>query len=239
MEPVVDRARRRVGRQAACIVLAGGAPVCPPLPRLLPAGAHVIAADSGLAAARPLGLEVDLIVGDLDSVDAEDLAAARRAGIPVERHPVDKDRTDLAIALDVARGLGARQVVVVGGDGGRLDHLLAGALLLAAPDYRSLAITALMGSAVLTVVHDEAELTGRPGDTVSLIAVHGEALGVRTRGLRFALDDEALPPGSSRGVSNVLTRATATIGLRAGVLIAVQPGDGDLPHPLPESEGRQ
>ena len=55
------------------------------------ARAWVIAADSGLDHANALGLAVDLVLGDLDSVSKEALEPARRAGIPVEEHPAAKD----------------------------------------------------------------------------------------------------------------------------------------------------
>jgi thiamine pyrophosphokinase len=54
--------------------------------------------------------------------------------------------------------------------------------------------------------------------------VHGPALGVVTGGLLYPLAGEDLPPGTSRGVSNVLGADRATVSLTGGVLLAVQPG---------------
>jgi thiamine pyrophosphokinase len=54
--------------------------------------------------------------------------------------------------------------------------------------------------------------------------VHGPALGVVTGGLLYPLAGEDLPPGTSRGVSNVLAADRATVSLTGGVLLAVQPG---------------
>jgi thiamine pyrophosphokinase len=206
------------------VVLTGGDPVDPALTPPLPAGARVVAADSGLAAADVLGLSVDVVVGDMDSVAPARLAAAEAAGARVERHPAAKDATDLALAMDVAVGLGARRLTVVGGDGGRLDHLLANALLLAADEYATVGVVAHLGPATITVVRDEATLFGRRGELVSLFAVHGPAHGITTDGLLYPLRDETLAPGSSRGVSNELAHPTARVRLRSGVLLAVQPG---------------
>lgn len=206
------------------VVLAGGDPVRPPLPRPLPRADAVIAADSGLAAAEGLGLSVDVVVGDLDSVEPAQLAAARAAGVRIEVHPRDKDRTDLAIALDTAIDSGAEAITVVGGAGGRFDHLLAGALLLASPSYADAEVTAVMGPAVVTVVRGERRLHGRSGEIVGLVAVHGPARGVTTQGLAYPLIDDELSAGSSRGVSNILHTDTALVHVREGVLLAVQPG---------------
>lgn len=209
------------------VILTGGDPASPALADRLPADAYVIAADSGLANATALGLHVDLVVGDFDSVEPAVLDAAVAAGAAVERHPPAKDRTDLAIALDAA----ARHVAeadarftVVGGHGGRLDHLLANALLLATDEYASHDVRAFMGPATVHVARRRVELAGVRGEHVSLLPLHGPAVGVSTSGLLYPLQDETLAPGTTRGVSNELADVRAEVRLREGVLLAVQPG---------------
>ena len=66
----------------------------------VPSARHVVAADGGLHRARALGLDVEVVVGDLDSVTPEALAAAEAAGARVVRYPRAKDATDLELALD-------------------------------------------------------------------------------------------------------------------------------------------
>ena len=214
------------------VVLAGGDPVQLPLPRPLPQRIDlVIAADGGYDAAATLAVPVDVLVGDLDSVSHDGLATARAAGTRIERHPVDKDRTDLALALDAVTADGPAEVLLIGGHGGRLDHLLANVALLAAPEYGMLRITALLGRAVVTVLRDRATLLGRPGELVSLLAMHGAAHGVTTSGLRFPLAQATLPVGSSLGVSNEFTGSHATVTVTEGVLVVVQPGEPDTTDP--------
>jgi thiamine pyrophosphokinase len=192
----------------------------------LPPDALVVAADSGVDRAQALGLHVDLAVGDFDSVSEAGLAQAADGGAAVERHPAAKDATDLELALSVAAAQGPERIVVLGGHGGRLDHLLANAHALAEPSLAGIEVVAQMGDAIVTVVRPgpPARLTGRRGDLVTLLPVHGTATGVRTDGLLYPLVDEDLPPGSTRGVSNELMAATAAVSLREGVLLAIQPG---------------
>jgi thiamine pyrophosphokinase len=212
------------GASDTVIVVTGGDPVDRAALAHLPADALVIAADSGIEHAQDLGLTIDVAIGDFDSVAPSALEAAVAAGATVERHPEAKDATDLELALDAALLRGARCVHVLGGHGGRLDHLLANALLLAAPRYAAAGLVAHMGAARVTVVRDEANLTGSHGDIVTLLAVGGPALGVTTSGLLYPLHDDDLLPGSTRGVSNELTRAEGGVRVRGGVLLAVQPG---------------
>jgi thiamine pyrophosphokinase len=205
------------------VVLAGGDPVAEGLRSLLPEGATVVAADSGLEQAARLGLTVAVAVGDFDSVDPATLAAAERAGVAVERHPAAKDHTDLELALLTAERLGAARVVVVGGWGGRIDHALANLLLLAAPRYAALHLEAIGIAGRVVAVHDRVELTGALGDLVTLLAVGGPAHGVTTQGLQYPLRGETLEPGATRGVSNVLLGSRATVELTSGALLAILP----------------
>ncbi len=189
----------------------------------LPADALVVAADSGLGHIYALGLRPDLLVGDLDSVSAADLARAEREGTPIERHPTDKDATDLELALEAARERGGTEVTVIGAGGGRLDHELAGFGLLAAPQWASMRITAFVSTARLTVVHDHATLDGPLDSIVTLLAVGGLASGVTTKGLRWPLTDAELSPTSTLGVSNEIIESPARVTVRSGVLFAIQP----------------
>ena len=217
------------GAGAGTVVIVGGGG--PPsgggartLARGTDAGVVVIAADSGLEPALKLGLDVATVVGDMDSVDPDVLAVAASAGTAVERHPEAKDATDLALALDAALARHPRRIVVVTGAGDRLDHTLSLAQLLTAPLTAGVDVEAWIGDAHLSVVRDLTALRGEPGDLVSLVPVHGPARGVVTDGLLYPLRDEDVPVGSTRGVSNEFAAPDASVRLRSGVLVAVQPG---------------
>ena len=185
----------------------------------LPVGATVIAADGGAELARMLGLSVDLVVGDMDSISAGTLAGIER----VERHAAEKDATDLELALVAALRFEPERVLVLGGGGGRLDHLFGGLLLLAAEAYAGVRVDAQFGAAAVHVIRGERTLHGEPGELISLLAMHGRARGVVTDGLVYALRGETLEPGSSRGVSNVFAASEARVALEGGVLLAVRP----------------
>jgi thiamine pyrophosphokinase len=208
-------------------VFAGGDAVDGDVAARLPdADVTVVAADSGVEHALALGRHVDLVIGDFDSADPTAVDAAVAGGAEVRRYPAEKDQSDLELALGAARERGARRVTVVGGSGGRLDHFLANALLLASPAYADIEIEALVGDARITVIHERARLSGAPGDLCSLLAVGGPARRVRTTGLRYPLDGEDLLPGSTRGLSNEFIEPVATVTLEHGAVLAVQPDIG-------------
>ncbi|HEX2302404.1 MAG TPA: thiamine diphosphokinase [Gaiella sp.] len=189
----------------------------------LPRASTVVAADGGLDRAAALGLQVDVVIGDLDSASPNALANAEAAGARVVRHPIAKDATDLELALDEAVALRARRVLVVGSGDGRLDHLLASLLLLGSERYAQLELDALVGDALVHVVRSERRLRGAPGELVTLVALGGPAEGVTTAGLEYPLAGETLSPGSTRGVSNTFSGEEALVQVANGVLLAMRP----------------
>jgi thiamine pyrophosphokinase len=79
------------------------------------------AADSGLIAAEEAGITPSLVVGDMDSLDGSRLSAYPPQS--VMRYPRDKDYTDTELALREVIKKGCDEVWIIGGGGGRVDHL--------------------------------------------------------------------------------------------------------------------
>lgn len=217
--PARSSAYRLVMQDKTVLVFAGGEMVDPVHP--VPEADYVIAADSGLDHALARDIPVDLLVGDLDSVSEHGLRSAEVGSLRVERHPEDKDATDLELALAAAVRHGAAHIIVVGGGGGRIDHLLANALLLGSPGWADIDVEWLVGSARVLAIRSEATIEGRVGDILTLLAIGEPADGVTTTGLEFPLDNEVLLASSTRGVSNVFIAETATVRVRNGILLAI------------------
>ncbi len=220
------------------VVVAGGETPDRRLAAAVPAPAVVVAADSGVDHAHRLGLAVDLAVGDFDSVSPAGLAAVEAQGGRITRHPAAKDATDLELALCAARALDPERIVVIGAHGGRTDHHLSLPLILTAPWLAGITVEAWTGTAHLTVIRHRAMLEGQVGELVSLLPIHGPAVGITTRGLAYPLVGEDLPAGTTRGVSNVFTAPTADVRLEAGVLLAVAPDALAALPKRPDRDGR-
>ncbi len=184
----------------------------------------VIAADGGAAPLLAVDCTPDLVVGDLDSLPTDALAELECREVPIERHPRDKDETDLELALEAARARGARELVILGALGARWDHSLANILLLAAPRFSGLSLRILGDGQEIGVLHAgrTLEVTGVSGEILSLIPVGGDAVGITTKGLRFPLRGDTLRFSAPRGVSNEFTGGVATVSLTRGVLLVVR-----------------
>ena len=193
----------------------------PPSPLSAPKPTLVIAADSGFHHAQRLGLKVDVVVGDLDSIETDEGYLTSR-GILVERHPTEKDASDLALAVRFAQSLGAQQIHILTGGSGRLDHLITGLLLLGSTQRLGHQIVTHCGNsrAVALRAGQDFELETSRGSWITLIAIEGDTR-VHTEGLRWNFSPAVpLTPFSSEGLSNEIL-AQPTIEVRSGIILVI------------------
>ncbi len=184
----------------------------------------IIAADGGAGWLAAQRVTPHVLVGDLDSIEAGHIDMLETAGVTIERHPVDKDRSDANLAVARAVAAGAHQVIVVGALAGeRLDHELSNLLMLADPAWASVDLRLVRDETTVRAVTGRGRLTldGASGEIVTLVAI-GDAHGVRTEGLAYPLAGETLRMGESRGLSNAVAKAPASVWLEAGTLLVVE-----------------
>ncbi len=183
----------------------------------------VIAADGGSRHCLALGVIPDILIGDFDSLEPGQLADFEIQGSQIFQHPARKDFTDLELALRYACEQGVEEILVFGALGARWDQTLANLLLPAHPDLACAAISLIDGRQEIRLVRPGEPLFvhGQPGDTVSLIPLNEDAVGVSTWGLEYPLINEILAFGATRGVSNVLVNETAEISLLQGRLLCI------------------
>lgn len=193
------------------------------IPPLIQPGDLLIAADGGGEHLLSLGLTPHLIIGDLDSLAPDTLEVFHQAGAEVLRYPMQKDETDLELALRWAVERQPSEILLFGMLGGRWDMTLANLLILANPLLAGQSCRVLDGPQEMFLLRggDVRCITGTPGDLVSVIPVGGDVQGLTYRGLAYPLDSATLPLGSPRGVSNLLVETEACISLASGLLLCI------------------
>ncbi len=181
----------------------------------------IIAADGGTHHCKSIGITPNVIIGDFDSVDPNEFIYYQQAGIETVRYPTHKDETDLELALVFALNHRVTHVYIIGALGNRWDMTIANVLLAVHIRFSQLSIRLLDGLDEFVVLRGEGhvDINDRPGDTLSLIPIGGDAHGIITHGLVYPLADETLYFGSSRGVSNVIISNQAQVIIRAGILL--------------------
>ena len=188
----------------------------------IPTPSTLIAVDSGLDHARSLQLKPDLLIGDLDSISTSGLQWAYQQEIEVKEFPSDKDKSDFELALDYAKGVSNR-LLVIGSDSGRVDQLfgMIAALASVAPYFE--ACHALIGKTYCTFTSGGANIYRKNGAIVSVFAMGGIADGVSLQGFRWELSEATLLPDSSLGLSNEINEDIGIISVEKGTLVAIQP----------------
>lgn len=186
------------------------------------AGARVVAADGGAHVASYFGFSPQVVLGDMDSIGENTLHALDTQGVEIHRHPPEKDETDLEIALKWAAAQGAEWIRIVGGIGGRFDQVLANVYLLALAELQGCDVQIIAGKQAIRLLSPGTyTLQGAAGDTLSLLPLGCDAVGIQTEALKYPLQDETLRFGPARGISNVMLADTAQITLREGLLLVV------------------
>ncbi len=177
---------------------------------------RTVAADSGLDLAISYGFSPDLVVGDMDSLadlrTLDEFPADR-----VCRFDHDKDETDTEIALRMLFEEGFSRVALIGGGGGRLDHLMA---IIALFDRDVRPSVWLTDEAFVCSLESEVELRGCAGRRVSFFPVGEGPCRMRSTGLQWALDGLLWRRGDV-GVSNRITDDRMRVTMESGRLLMV------------------
>jgi len=190
------------------------------LPMLQPRD-FVMAADGGLKHIHRLKLKPALLIGDLDSISPSDLDLAEFQKTEIIRFEKDKDETDLELAIKIAMERGYRDMLIIAGLGGRIDHTLANILLMLHPDFQRCRIKFDDGVEEVFLITDKEEIKGEVGDIVSLIPFNGDCEGVKTENLKYPLQNESLLAFKTKGISNVMISNSASVSLESGTAYCI------------------
>ena len=201
------------------LIITGG-----PLPScnfILPEAQLVIVADSGGDHAEELGLEVDLMIGDFDSCSEEAIEKAKE----VRRFPMDKDVTDLELALAAAIEKNCSSATILTSARGRFDHTFGNIVVASSNRWSELEIDLFVDESYTKIIRDKAKLTGNPSDMLTLLAMGGTAFGITSIGLKWELDGIDLSAGSGLGISNEFIAHEVEISVDEGTVLSIQSFD--------------
>ncbi|WP_319561375.1 thiamine diphosphokinase [Marispirochaeta sp.] len=198
-----------------CLLIGGKAPEQRLIGPLIKDWEIVIAADSGLHHAKDLGLTPSEIIGDFDSVEPELLADFH--GIIIHRHEQDKDETDTELGIELLRKRGADRIHIIGGGGGRLDHLYALLSLFHRTDPPDHWYTHREHIQLV-----QGNMRFRPGKNrrISFFPLGTGECRMKTTGLKWPLDSLQWRVGDF-GISNIVIDDEVHIEMKKGKLIMV------------------
>ena len=191
----------------------------------------VACADSGVEAAHAVGVNVDYIMGDFDSVSQETLAEYRSADKAAKfvQYPKAKDYTDTQMVLEWILSEGASEITILGATGGRLDHFLSNLNILMKPLKQGIPAYIVDSHNRLYLIDGETTLHREQvfGQYISLQPLSEKVYPVTLTGFQYGLKDYTLTYGDGRAISNEFApeAQTATISFTHGELIVIESRD--------------
>lgn len=181
-------------------------------------GDLVIAADSGYVNAKRLSVRVDLFVGDMDSYDGE-----IDGDVEIVRLKPEKDVTDTHAAFELAVQRGAREIYIVGGLSGRLDHTLSNLAILEDARARGLRAQINDGYNRVRFIRNDSILIGRCGFRYfGLVAADEKVRGVEIQGAKYPLKNAVLERRMQWAISNEIEGNCALIAVKKGGVFVVE-----------------
>lgn len=193
------------------VIICGGECRCDGIPMDIFENAFVIAADSGYDTATALGVTPDLLVGDMDSIKEVP------KDVPLHRVKAEKDDTDTMLAASIAIDMGAEEIFIVGGGGGRADHLLSNLFLLEALSEKGVSAQLHDGINRVRFVCDESVKLERLGGYFGVLAL--DDCTVTAEGCKYPLKDAPLKRSHPYAVSNEVTSEYCTVTVKGRALI--------------------
>lgn len=177
----------------------------------------VIAADGGLLTINGLGIVPDIILGDFDSLGYVP------KGDNIIRHKVEKDDTDMMLAVEKAIELGYHNITIFGGTGGRTDHTIANLQTMLYASTNGVNIKMMDSGNVYRVITDEKiTLQAKNKGTFSVFAMGGRAKGVNIEGAMYSMKNGELTSDNPTAVSNSFAGHNVNISVEEGSLLIIE-----------------
>ena len=177
--------------------------------------------DGGLSHAGGLGVKPDLVVGDFDSCEPDDLEWWKER-CEIVRLPREKDDTDTLFAVKLALERGFSDFLLLGAMGGRFDHALGNVSIL-------LYLHRLGKHSVLLDDYSEMQIVGSEPVYIedkcsyfSVLTVAGDVSGVNIKNAKYPLENASLSADFQLGISNeVLPGKVAEVSVEQGRVLVV------------------
>lgn len=183
---------------------------------------YVVVADGGLKFLLKNGMLPDFFVGDLDSVELEGDLKDILNDIPKKIVSVEKDDTDMVLAVAKAYEKGYRNILLYGGCGGaRISHTLANIQMMSFYAKKGCSLQMLGDGVRLEILHNASKtLSAAMKGSISVICLSDIAEGVTIQGLKYEYTG-ALTSDRTLGVSNSFVGKDAMVSVENGTLLLV------------------
>lgn len=177
----------------------------------------IYCADGGANHLEALGIFPLEIWGDLDSVTKEIIEKYRNNNVRIKKFPKDKDYTDGELILQHISKLSYDEIIIIGGLGGRIDHLLTNLNLI----FKFKNLKFVTEKERIFSIEKKAELTGLRGKTISFVPFSEKVEGLTLEGFKYPLNKYILHQGDSICMSNIAVDDICKVTFDTGKLMGI------------------
>ena len=180
---------------------------------------QILCADSAYRLAAREGIVPHIVIGDFDHGKNVHPQQSESNVITV---PCEKDDTDTMLCIKHAIREGAKEITILGGIGGRLDHTIANLQSLAYAESKGVRATLVGDTDEAFLVTDRAVIhKGVHNRYLSVFAYDGVCTGVTERGTKYEIENATLDTNFPLGVSNEIVGDFAEILVKTGRLLVI------------------
>lgn len=184
----------------------------------------IIAVDNGVKILNELNIKPNHIVGDFDTVNKEILDLYKKdTSIKIHRFNPIKDNTDTDIAIRLAVELHSDEIVMIGGIGTRIDHVLGNIQVLKYALDNKVKCKIIDENNEIQLINKTTILNKSENDKkyISLIPLTEKVENINLKGFKYELKNGELTIGSSLGISNEILKEQAIIEFDNGILVMI------------------
>jgi thiamine pyrophosphokinase len=181
----------------------------------------VICADSGYKNAISMGVKVDVLVGDFDSLGRIPDGIGEVIQVPAE-----KNSTDTQLAVDIATERGANEIIIVGSTSGRADHTLSTLAILELLWDKRIPAIVVNGQNRVRFIRDSGTILIRSMyKYFSIVTLDNIAKKVSIEGAKYPLVKKDIKRGFQFAVSNEIVKNAALITVKKGAVYIIESRD--------------
>ena len=178
---------------------------------------YIFCADGGLKYALEAGVIPLEIWGDLDSANSLLVEKAVSMGSKIIKFDAKKNFTDGELILSELVKKDFDKIIVLGGLGGRTDHLLTNLNLL----FKFDKVIFLDEREIIFRVDNRTEIKNHNGKTISFIPMSDIVEEITLTGFEYPLTKHTVSRGESLCTSNILRSDNAVIEFKSGKLLGI------------------
>lgn len=183
-----------------------------------------IAVDSGAKFFLETEKKPDILIGDLDSIDMDSLNYIVKNNIETIKYPIEKDLTDLEIAINYLIDNNCTEIYAIGTLGSRFDHSLANITLLKKIYDKKIKCYLINDKNRIQYTENNVFIRTKYNN-ISIVPISLDGIIITLENFYYPLENYFLEYGSTRCISNYLIKETGNINIYRGSALIIESND--------------